>query len=161
MKLGVHFLLVAALVSAGAALAQESNVAHNHATSCGFAQAQSEMQGTHMIPGDARMLCGGRSNAQIDAKLLSNCQGCTVVEHFTHACGAYSATASNNMSNTASGYAVVQFADADSNAAMVEASRQANEKCTSKGGHDCYVRLNVCDFGNYSPETRPSGAAVR
>jgi hypothetical protein len=127
-----------------------SNIAPNHSTSCGFAKGQPEREGVIMVSGSATLFCGARSDAEVDAKLMSHCQGCAVVAHFTHACGAYSQTADNNKSNTAWGYAVVRFAEGENSLpALIEAKRQADEKCSSNGGIRCYTRLSDCDTGTY------------
>jgi hypothetical protein len=160
---GAFVLLVGWAVLCGISVAQESSpdASPNHSTACAIAIAPPARQGTILVSGAANLGCGGRSEAEIDADVLSQCPQCTVVAHFTHACGAYAATAGNNKSNTASGWAIAQFGpDEQSFGAQQEAQRQSVEKCTSNGGVQCYVRLTKCDTGTYK-KAPGSGRSAR
>ena len=148
-------------VNAAAHPAQSTTRSPNGATACAIAVAPPSHQGSIVVTGAANIGCGGRSDAEIDAHVLSRCEDCAVVTHFTHACGAYSATANNNKSNTAIGWAVVAFEpNQDSFPALKEAREQADGKCANNGGYQCYVRLAVCDSGVYLQQPG-SGATAR
>jgi hypothetical protein len=158
------FLSLGALGSKSVAAGQDSNSnsSPSGSTSCAIAAAPPERQGTIMIVGSANLGCGGHSNAEIDSVLLANCTRCSVVEHFTHACAAFSATANNNKSNTATGFAVVRFAQGeDSFPALKQAKQEANDRCSNSGGVQCYVRLSACDSGTYVKTLRSSDRATR
>ena len=151
--LAISFLLFFSTVmpeDVGASSPQSSDRGPNDSTACAIAVAPPQQQGSIRVTGPANMGCGGRSDSEIDSYVMERCSGCTIVDHFTHACAALSDTAGNNRSNTARGWAIVRFGQNEHNAqAMNEARRQANEKCTANGGIQCYVSLSVCDTGTY------------
>jgi hypothetical protein len=132
--------------STRSALAQQppsSNISPTGSTACAIATREGG-------DGTAYIGCGGKSDSEIDGRVLSRCPGCSVVAHFTHACAAWSQEAGGNLTTGISAWAIVQLAPEGTESLIGKVSGdQANARCTANGGKSCYVRISQCDTGAY------------